>query len=441
MIANVKDPSTLTEYEVLMRLLRHRTRGMYDIQKMRIQFSNRESSVTALLTEEDKEFFKENSAMLEAAEKHILRDLKRRLDSVPIAVWIMEQRGINATMAAVLVSYFNIEMCTTVSKMWRWAGLAVLPGTTECTYCKGAKTVTLFNGDVETCRPCGGMGTFGEAERLRKGERAHYDPWLKSKVVAVLGGNLIKCVGLDPGGYYTSANFPNPHYVAEEKKPVAPKKKPGRKPKKPIEEPTVENVLAQQDEPEESPEDLKYFLRLSEDREPSVEELKDVGAPAWKKTVQVRRPFSGKRPDPGTGKIVNLPWRAFYDNYKHRKESQRIPICMGCNGTGMFKLNKKELDRLEFLSTLPTERLRNEEVGELLELQGIHAGRGGGCTNCRGTGRNAPWGRSPAHRHMAAQRYMVKMFLMALWEKWRTLEGLSIREPYAKEYLGIEHHD
>lgn len=46
------------------------------------------------------------------------------------------------------------------------------------------------------------------------------------------------------------------------------------------------------------------------------------------------------------------------------------------------------------------------------------------------------WGKSKKHRHNAAMRYMAKMFLLDLYKTWRTLEGLSVREPYAVEYLG-----
>jgi hypothetical protein len=43
------------------------------------------------------------------------------------------------------------------------------------------------------------------------------------------------------------------------------------------------------------------------------------------------------------------------------------------------------------------------------------------------------------HQHKAANRYMVKMFLRDLYVAWRTLEGLPIRKPYDEEYLGREH--
>jgi hypothetical protein len=46
------------------------------------------------------------------------------------------------------------------------------------------------------------------------------------------------------------------------------------------------------------------------------------------------------------------------------------------------------------------------------------------------------WGKSKKHRHNAALRYMIKMLLLDVYKVWRPLEGLSVREPYAVEYLG-----
>jgi hypothetical protein len=44
-----------------------------------------------------------------------------------------------------------------------------------------------------------------------------------------------------------------------------------------------------------------------------------------------------------------------------------------------------------------------------------------------------------AHRHRAAIRYMVKMFVADLYAAWRPLHGLSVRKPYQEEYLGHKH--
>jgi len=44
-----------------------------------------------------------------------------------------------------------------------------------------------------------------------------------------------------------------------------------------------------------------------------------------------------------------------------------------------------------------------------------------------------------AHRHRAAMRYMVKMFIKDLYSVWRPMHGLDVRVPYAEEYLGKKH--
>ena len=44
-----------------------------------------------------------------------------------------------------------------------------------------------------------------------------------------------------------------------------------------------------------------------------------------------------------------------------------------------------------------------------------------------------------AHRHRAAMRYMIKMFVKDLYSVWRPMHGLDVRVPYAEEYLGKKH--
>ena len=43
------------------------------------------------------------------------------------------------------------------------------------------------------------------------------------------------------------------------------------------------------------------------------------------------------------------------------------------------------------------------------------------------------------HSHNAALRKMTKLFLSHLWEHWRTLEGLPLREAYVFDQLGHDH--
>ena len=102
------------------------------------------------------------------------------------------------------------------------------------------------------------------------------------------------------------------------------------------------------------------------------------------------------------------PWRQFYDDYKLRKQSMSMDECMGCEGTGKAK--------------------KGENKGKK-------------CKNCKGKGKNAPWGESDGHRHRASIRYMMKMFLAALWKEWRELEELEVKAPYAEAVLGRVHGD
>ena len=99
-------------------------------------------------------------------------------------------------------------------------------------------------------------------------------------------------------------------------------------------------------------------------------------------------------------------YKQTYDDYKHRLQSRVVTPCMECAGVG----------------------------------KAIFEGRKVTCPNCEGGSRPPPWGRSDAHRHQAAIRYMVKVFLKDLYVAWRTVEGLAVRAPYAEEKLGHSPH-
>ena len=46
---------------------------------------------------------------------------------------------------------------------------------------------------------------------------------------------------------------------------------------------------------------------------------------------------------------------------------------------------------------------------------------------------------SKGRRDAMAKRYMVKMFLIELYNKWRAIEGLEVHPPYCEAKLGIKH--
>ena len=46
-----------------------------------------------------------------------------------------------------------------------------------------------------------------------------------------------------------------------------------------------------------------------------------------------------------------------------------------------------------------------------------------------------------AHRHKAANRYMVKIFLIKVYTAWRRIEGLVVYDPYHETKLGLVHDE
>ena len=261
-----------------MQALRQAVRFFYDMQKLRIQSSNRNTSNTVVLDDKHGKHLEDQGDRLSEMEKKELSNIRRLLRLHPLwNDYLKHQKGCGPTMAGVILSEIDIYKAETVSALWSYCGLAV---------------------DTET----------GRAVRMKRGQKAGYNPWLKSKLVKVLGDCLLR---------------------------------------------------------------------------------------------------------------ANSPWRKFYDDYKHRKQNTMVDVCMLCKGTGVFVSKKEAAD------------------GETVESKGKEKK----CTNCNGTGGPAPWGQSDAHRHQAAIRYMVKMFLQEMWVAWREIEELPVTEPYAVAVLGREHGD
>jgi hypothetical protein len=146
--------------------LRHAVRFFYDAQKLRIQSGNRnakrEDGSGADLDEDDKEFLTRTSTGLNDLEKITLKEIKRLLKPIPIYQWLSEQKGLGPTMAGVIVSELETSArFETVSNLWSYSGLGV---------------------DTAT----------GKARRRKKGEKANWNSFLKTKLLGVLGPCMIK---------------------------------------------------------------------------------------------------------------------------------------------------------------------------------------------------------------------------------------------------------
>ena len=90
----------------------------------------------------------------------------------------------------------------------------------------------------------------------------------------------------------------------------------------------------------------------------------------------------------------NSPWRNFYDNYKHRLETDP---------------NRKKITTAEW-------KKKNDRGEENIRQY---------------------W--TPGRINNASKRYMIKMFLADLWEHWRALEGLPVGPRYDEAKLGHKH--
>lgn len=260
-----------------LEAIKQSVRFFYDMQKLRIQSSNRTTTNTVVLDTKHGSHLDDQGDRLSEMERKEMTNIRRLLKTHPLYTeWLKDQRGCGPTLSGVIISEIDITKAGTVSALWKYCGLAV---------------------DSRT----------GRAERMKRGEKAGYNPWLKAKLVKVLGDCLIR---------------------------------------------------------------------------------------------------------------ANSPWRKFYDDYKLRKQNSLVDQCMLCKGKGVFKSKK--------------EAAENEKEAEPKEKK---------CTNCNGTGGPAPWGQSDAHRHQAAIRYMVKMFLQEMWLVWRTIEELPVTDSYAVAVLGRTHGD
>jgi hypothetical protein len=152
--------------------LRLAVKAFYDFQDMRTRMGNRikikrdgenqiipeEQQEGWKITQRDKDFFAGIYGVMSNQEKVIEKQVKKMLKDFPIYTeWLEGVKGVGPMMAAVIISEYDIHIATTVSKLWAFTGLA--PG----------------------------------RDRLKKGEKAPFNKWLRTKMCGVLGSSFLKC--------------------------------------------------------------------------------------------------------------------------------------------------------------------------------------------------------------------------------------------------------
>jgi hypothetical protein len=145
--------------EALMSVI-HSVRGTLKNEE-ESELEEGEKPAPPTLDEEDRLYLQRQNRVLMSLEADTLERIKTALKAVPIATWLLEQKGIGPTLAGVLVSEVDITRCNTPSALWAYAGL----------HC-----------DQET----------GMAVRRKKGVKSNWNPFLKTKLVKVLAECFIK---------------------------------------------------------------------------------------------------------------------------------------------------------------------------------------------------------------------------------------------------------
>lgn len=236
--------------------LRGLVRMYYDMQKLRIAAGNRVGPTgeesEPYLDAEAKDGLDHIRTGFRKMELQVVKVVETALRDVPIARWLTAIDGVGPCMAGVLLSEVSLiptdrhpEPFTTISKLWKFTGLHT---------------------------------SNGAAPRRKAGERAGFNPWLRSRIVAVLARNLIKT---------NTRSEPDEARLAE--------------------------INARREQAGDAPFSLETWR---------------AATCAAGFATRIEHPWMAH------AVYVRGPWARIYYDYRHRKESLTVASCMGCAGTG-----------------------------------------------------------------------------------------------------------
>jgi hypothetical protein len=145
------------------------------LQRERIRNVNRAKAVEKGLDQPPgyrRELWKDIEERFADLEGLIAKEFPKALELHPVAPWLMAVKGIGPTLACKLIGLIgDATKFETVSKLWRFAGLAVVSKCSKCNH--------FIPTGLTRCPECGSDAFDGKAERPVRGERLHYDPRLK----------------------------------------------------------------------------------------------------------------------------------------------------------------------------------------------------------------------------------------------------------------------
>lgn len=187
--------------------LKRKVRIFYDLQRLRIQTGGRtlERATEIDLHEIDIAILDNRKNDLLVSEKEALKDVEHHLRSMQAYTQILADKqkwkGIGFTLAGVMLSEIDITRCHTISALWRYAGLAPQVAR-RCKACQDTvvKSGKVWKHEYKRQNKCLVGDEMAEsqtyesakAEKPTKGEKLHYNKFLKTKLVGVMGDCLIK---------------------------------------------------------------------------------------------------------------------------------------------------------------------------------------------------------------------------------------------------------
>lgn len=154
------------------------------VQKLRIAENNRASAAAKEGHERAHKSHDRYAQMLHDLEETVEKEFKYELKDHPAWPWMQQVRGVGPALAAQILAHIDFERADTVSKLWRFAGLATAEQ--ACPICKGTG---LKSDDVE-CNYCEGKGRGHFRERAVKGERRTWNGRLKTTLYRWAGNQL-----------------------------------------------------------------------------------------------------------------------------------------------------------------------------------------------------------------------------------------------------------
>jgi hypothetical protein len=188
----VLTPDELREVKGVVKML-VRTRD--DVQSVRKQMDNRlarkadgtaqdlEAMTPRALRGEDISEFEANADHMRNFEKEIERQLEKKLPYFPIyAKWLADVKGVGPIAAGWIIGEIDIEIATTVSKIWQFCGLN--PSLVE-----GKKRVENKDGSFALVP----TGDYIRGDRLKKDYVSPFNKRLRTALVGVMADGFIKC--------------------------------------------------------------------------------------------------------------------------------------------------------------------------------------------------------------------------------------------------------